>query len=484
MDEVSPVEKFISVRTASASWGRPSATSSPTTSKVKPPIKLPTRADEEAAMKNAGLALPATTTEPTLLKPQAPKPKPLGLGIGSFGGFPRFGGAKSRESSPQPQTAKPLPASPPASADRPQSEPFKASPAPEKSQGMFAEFFDEEPVTKGPLPENIDTINILKKPPFDFGPAGKIRTMRKQLQEITGDGRLVSIPVQEEHVLFQDCMYLCTHVYDDSKSVITEIYLWCGNGVPEPTLEDVQVFARNHAKQNQGRLVIMRQGNETPNFFEALGGIVITRRGVHPAGKEYMLCGRRHLGHLAFDEVTFSPKSLCSGFPYIISTTNGKVYLWKGRGCSAEELSGARLMGMDLTSTGDFIEIDEGSEPQELLNVFPPSEGKGPVIPRSADHWRYKAKADRYRTRLFKIEQQQSSGWGSLQVSSYIPAMLRRPSWQGFSGSLSAEQRPQTPISPKSPTVTTKVVEVMPFCQRDLEPEHIYVLDAYFEMYM
>ena len=84
--------------------------------------------------------------------------------------------------------------------------------------------------------------------------------------------------------------------------------------------------------------------------------------------------------------------------------------------------------------------------------------------------------------RLFKIEQQQSSGWGSLQVSAYFPALLRRPSWQ-FSKDTIAE-RPQTPVTPKSQSTTTKVVEVMPFAQRDLEPEHIYVLDAFFEMYM
>ena len=273
------------------------------------------------------------------------------------------------------------------SADRPQSEPFKASPAPDKPQGIFAEFFDDAPVTTGELPEGIDTVHILKNPPYEFGPSGKIRTLRKQLHEITGDGKLIPVPMQEEHVLFQDSMYLCTHIFGDSKGArMTEVYLWSGNGVAEPTLEDVQVFARNYAKQQQGKLSTMRQGKETPNFFDALGGIVITRRGTNPAQKAYMLCGRRHLGHIAFDEVDYSLKSLCSGFAYIISTESGKVYLWKGKGSCAEELSGARLMGMDLTPTGEFLEIEEGSEPQELFNVFPPTEGKGPALPRSADH--------------------------------------------------------------------------------------------------
>jgi hypothetical protein len=362
------------------------------------------------------------------------------------------------------------------------------SPTLPKHDGMFADFFDEAPVTEGQLPDNIDTMYTLKSPPLDLGPSGKIRTLRKQIQEVTGDGRLTAVPVQEEHILFQDSMYLCTHVYDDARGVRhTNVYLWAGNGVAEPTLEDVQLFAKNHARQNQGTLLVIRQGQETPNFFEALGGIVITRRGAKPAAKEFMLCGRRHLGHLAFDEVDFSLKSLCSAFPYLVSTSAGKVFLWKGRGCSAEELSGARLMGMDLAPTGDYNEIDEGAEPPSFLNnTFPPPQvpAKGPAIPRSADHWRYKATSDKYRVRLYKIEQTtgQPAGWGqALQVSSsFFAPLLRRPSWNA------AEQRPQTPLTPKTPqgVVKTEVKEIMPFSQRDLEPENVYVLDAFFEMYM
>jgi hypothetical protein len=351
---------------------------------------------------------------------------------------------------------------------------------------MFADFFDEAPVTESRLPESIDTVHILRTPPLDLGPAGKIRTLRKQIQEVTGDGKLSPISPHEEHILFQDSMYLCTHIFGDSKGLkYTNVYLWAGNGVAEPTVEDVQLFAKNYAKQNQGKLLTIRQGQEPPSFFDALGGIVITRRGAAPAAKEFMLCGRRHIGHLAFDEVESSLKSLCSAFPYLVSTSSGKMYLWKGRGCSAEELSGARLMGMDLAPAGDFTEVDEGSESQEFINSFPPPAvpAKGPAIPRSADHWRYKATSEKYRARLYKIEQTQGpSGWGqALQVSSSFFATLRRPSWSAPN----AEQRPQTPVTPKTPGgLTMSVKEIMPFSQRDLEPESIYVLDAFFEMYM
>ncbi|KAF2845674.1 hypothetical protein T440DRAFT_259212 [Plenodomus tracheiphilus IPT5] len=364
----------------------------------------------------------------------------------SLGSLGSFVASRSRESSPQPPAE--YPASPPASAGRPQSEPYTASPnaaKPQKNDGMFAEFFDEAPITNGQLPENIDTVQVLKSPPFSLGPAAKIRTLRKQIQELNGDGRLSSIPQQEEHVLFQDSMYLCTHAYEDAKGAKhTDVYFWAGNGVAEPNIEDAQLFAKNHARQNQGNLIALRQGQEPPNFFEALGGIVITRRGTNPASKEFMLCGRRHLGHLAFDEVDFSLKSLCSAFPYLISTASGKVLLWKGRGCSAEELSGARLMGMDLAPTGDFSEIDEGSEPASFISTFPPSTvpAKGPAIPRSADHWRYKAMSDKYRVRLFRIEQ-----------SSSAPALLFAQEYAMIA--VSEEDRPFMPV-------TTIVLEGVP----------------------
>lgn len=485
-EERSPERPSFSVKSATALWGNQSNASSPVPGKPKSPIKLPSRADEQAAMKSAGLDAHSEITNTSESKPFAPKPKPAGLGLGSLGSLGGLVAARSRESTPtKPYSAKVSPISPPALSSRPQSEPLKDFPLPQKPNSIFADFFDEAPVTTGELPENIDTVRILQTPPYDFGPNGKIRFIRKQIHEVTGDGKLTPIHAHDEHVLFQDSMYLCTHTYSEANgSKTTEVYLWAGNGVADPTLEDVQLFARNYAKQNQGRLVPIRPGKETPNFIDALGGIIVTRRGSFPPTREFMLCGRKHLGRLVFDEVDFTLKGLCSGYAYIIST-GGKVYVWKGRGCCAEELAGARLMGMDLAPGGSFLEIDEGLEPEEMIQIFPPNIGKGPAIPRSADHWRYKATSERYQTRLFKVEQQQSSGWGSLQVSSYLPAMLRRPSWQ-FNRRMSAE-REQTPSPPKSPLppgMSTKIVEIMPFCQPDLEPEYIYVLDAYFEMYM
>ncbi|OCK81601.1 hypothetical protein K432DRAFT_403667 [Lepidopterella palustris CBS 459.81] len=494
-----------SVKGATALWGRQPASESLTFKQSKSPIKLPTRADEQAAMENAGLSrAKEPETDPSLQPASStPKPYPIGLGLGNLSRVVASPAGTRESSPPKPMTSR-YPASPPLSAGRPQSEPFGKSLALEKSDSnnLFADFFDEPPITNGELPSHIDAQEILTSSPINLGPSGKIRTLRKQIQEISGDGKLSHVPMQEEHVLFEESMYLCTHDFGNAKGAkVTEVYLWAGNGVPEATIEDAQLFGRNAAKQNHGKFIILRQGKESPNFFEALGGIVITRRGSRPASKQYMLCGRRHMGHIAFDEVELSLKNLCSGFSYIISSNNGAVYLWKGIGCSAEELSGARLIGMDLGSSGELCELDEGSETPAFFKIFPPldaatssTKGKGKqsaAIPRSADHWRYKASSDKYRARLFKVEQHQgNAGWGAgtgLQVSSFFAPLLRRPSWQNFhAGATTPTSRPQTPQTPKSPVPppTTKIIEIAPFCQRDLEPEFVFVLDAFFEIYI
>jgi hypothetical protein len=87
---------------------------------------------------------------------------------------------------------------------------------------------------------------------------------------------------------------------------------------------------------------------------------------------------------MAFDEVDFSPSSLCSGFPYLISAKSGNLYLWKGKGSGIDELSCARLIGIDFGLTGEVEEVEDGKEPSSFLQIF----GNDAKLPKSADHWR------------------------------------------------------------------------------------------------
>ncbi|KAB5516921.1 hypothetical protein GE09DRAFT_1158924 [Coniochaeta sp. 2T2.1] len=281
----------------------------------------------------------------------------------------------------------------------------------------------------------VDAAEILMRRPTA---GARVNTQQAQLYQVSGDGKKQPVPAHNERVLFEREMYLCPHTFiNDAGKKVVEVYFWVGDEVPESAVEDAQVFLQREARSFGGKLVKLTQGKETPEFIQALGGIVIVRRG---SSNKYdslapnMLCGRRYHGQIAFDEVDFSPSSLCSGFPYLI-TQQGKCYLWKGKGSDVDELSCARLIGMDLALMGELEEVEDGNEPDKFWRIF---DDRGDSRLGSADHWRLKPNYDKYCGRLFKSD---------------------------------AADRKQ-------------ILELTPFSQSDLRPTDIYILDAFFEMYI
>ncbi|CZR54294.1 uncharacterized protein PAC_04177 [Phialocephala subalpina] len=411
----------VSVKNAAAQWSRPSQTKATQDSpRVRSPIKLPTQADENAAMVGAGLRSAS---------PDKPK-EPAGSGTSSFKPTP------SARPLPTPPTKGPL--SPPSSAGLgPPQSPTKIgnSPIPQTSEAtnMIGAFFTG---SKTGTPDfKADTATLLSTRP-DQGT--DVRTLRSSLYQLSSDGKKQVVPSHQERILFEGNLYLCTHTFGNPAGKrVTEVYFWVGDEVSSSTVEDAEIFARREAKSASGKLITLRQGKESPEFFHALGGIVITRRGSsnkYDSLAPHILCGRKHFGQIAFDEVDFAPDSLCSGFPYLISTPSGKSYLWKGKGSGIEELSCARLIGMDFGLTGEIEEVEDGNEHASFLQIF----GSGAQIPKSADHWKLKSNYNKYCVRLFKAE----SG------------------------------------------TREQVTEISPFCWQDLDAKKIYILDAFFEIYI
>ncbi|KAJ6446684.1 gelsolin repeat protein [Purpureocillium lavendulum] len=280
----------------------------------------------------------------------------------------------------------------------------------------------------------VDTAEVLMNRPFV---GAKITSHGFQMFQIFGDGKKLPVSAQNERVLFEREMYVCAHNFTDAAGrKVFEVYFWVGDEVPEATAEDALLFVQREARSLGGKVVKLRQGKETSEFIQALGGVIIVRRG---SSNKYdslapsMLCGRRYLGEVTFDEVDFTPASLCAGFVYLI-TQAGKCYVWKGKGSDVAEVSCARLVGMDLTLTGEIVEYEDGGEPAAFWSIF---DGEGSK-PHSADHWRLKPSYDKYCSRLFCSD---------------------------------ADSRQQ-------------VFEISPFGQADLSPFSIYVLDAFFEMYI
>lgn len=456
-----------SVKHAASTWQQPSSLPR---NGARSPIRLPTRKDEENAHEQARLRKSPPTTSIGLGIETAPEktqtPSPFARNLPTPPSL-----------SPRSPKSPPLPSKKPSSiAPRKPSSTIPSKPLPSNKRSPTSEaartisnFFND--TTKSTIKFNIDTQTILSSCSSYQGPE-KIKTLRKQIFEVAGDGKLLPVPSHQEHILFEENIYICTHVFGGlSGTRTTEVYLWSGDCVPASAVEDAQLFARKAAKDNNGKLVILRQGKETSNFFQALGGIVITRRGSSTRGgspssssASYMLCARRHVGQIAFDEVDLSPTTLCKGFPYIISTRFNKLYLWKGSGSGADELGCARLIGMDLGLAGEVEEIDEGQEPPSFWQAFPQGGSHQPAD-EGSQYWHLKASSEKFTTRLFTIDAESSRPKSS---SSYL-------SW-GRRGSATTSE--------DDGTMTAAIKETMPFAQADLADEGVYVLDTFFEIFV
>ncbi|EXJ75222.1 uncharacterized protein A1O5_01918 [Cladophialophora psammophila CBS 110553] len=277
----------------------------------------------------------------------------------------------------------------------------------------------------------------------------KSKTLGKQIWEVSGDGKRTTMPPQQEHILFEDCMYLCVHSMESpSGSKSAEVYLWSGDEVPEAAVEDAQLFCRKVARDNNTKLEVVKQGKESSEFFQALGGIVIVRK--NKSSALYMLCGRRHLGHVAFDEVDLSADSLSSGLPFLISAKFGKLYLWKGNGSNPEDVGCARLIGMDMGLTGEIEEVSEGEEPASFWEAFPSRPTSQPRNQTGQLHG--------HAPRLYRVEHDRPKSSG------------------GFWGLRAA--------SPPKQPARALVEEIAPFSQKDLDANHVHILDTYGELYV
>jgi len=106
-------------------------------------------------------------------------------------------------------------------------------------------YFGDVPFSSDPL--RLDTESVLMTRP---GETGKIKTLRKSIQELTTDGKLMPLPAQEEHILYEDSMYICTHVFGaENGAKVTEVYLWAGAPVSESAIQEAQVVARQIARE-------------------------------------------------------------------------------------------------------------------------------------------------------------------------------------------------------------------------------------------
>ena len=283
----------------------------------------------------------------------------------------------------------------------------------------------------------------------------KIRTTHHAVYEISGDGKKTALPSQQQHILHEESMYLVVHKFAAENGTATsEVNLWCGDRVSDAAVEDVQIFCRRDAREHGTKLEVVKQGKESANFIQAFGGILITRRTKSSA--LYMLCGRRHLGHIVFDEVDIDASSLCPGYTFLVSAPYGKLFLWKGKGAGADEIGSARLIGTDLGLTGEIEEIDQGSEPGSFWDAV----GGRKQVEWSND-WLQRSDMHGFPTVMYRVEHER-------------PGMLSNLTSWGL----------KRAASPSKQQVKATCERLQSFCQSDLEHPAIHILDAYRTLYV
>ncbi|CAD0106173.1 unnamed protein product [Aureobasidium uvarum] len=454
-------QSFSSVKGAASMWGKPAQT----TPQKRAPIELPTRKDEEAAMLSAGLL----SNSP--LRYNASPKTGLGITEDTIDQPKRTNGHEQVQSPSDRVPPKP------AKSSRVVSGQLSAKDLPHLPNMLdlpagrdLADFFGYIPHSNNQLQLNTDTQTVLGS---RSGESDKIKTLRNSIQEIKSDGTLVPLPAQQEHILYENSMYICTHIfYTANMTRMAEVYLWCGDRISESTIQETQVHAKRLARE---------AAREPANFFQALGGIVITRRGSRAENlkEPYMLCGRPHMGHIAFDEVDRSKNSLCSEYPYIIARPitlqETKIWLWRGSGCVATAIGSTRLISMDLNPGGGFTEVDEGKETAEFLAEIHDSSDSS--ICQSPALWKGRCgNWEHSSVRLFRIEAKEKPK--QTATSLFTSYFSRRPSWSAPKSP--NIDRSNSDGSSKSPNAEfeASISEIAPFTQDDLEPEGCYVLDA------
>ncbi|CAI4217948.1 unnamed protein product [Parascedosporium putredinis] len=325
-------------------------------------------------------------------KTELPPPSPKKLNVKRMSKFlddagqptPKLSASSTDDTPARSPRRMSRPPSPIKSLESQPTQPAASSPSAALAKGTYGR---PESIRKGSTGQGINTVSV-------------------QRLQIFGDGKMVPIPAHNERVVFE-----------------------------LSTVKATEGYVNKEAKSIGGKMVVVKQGKETPEFLQAIGGVLITRRGSsnkYDSLASNMLCGRRYFGFVAFDEVDFSPVNLCSGFPFLINQQS-QCFLWKGKGTDSEELESARLVGMDLSLTGQLEEIDDGNEPATFWDIF-----DGGSKQLSADHWRLKPSYSKYCCRLFCSD-------------------------------ASSKQQ---------------ILELSPYCQADLSTKKIYVLDAFFEMYI
>lgn len=196
---------------------------------------------------------PPTGTPPIVLPKRGGERKSLGI--------PGLPGFSSLEDVDEPVAGKPLPRLFSRTVTPLPEETDSNSTVEMDNTRLLTQFFRGPPFRCN---IDFDTMGILTANPASS--IEKVKTLSFELSELTGYGKLNPVPREEQHVLFDESIYLCVHRFKTlSAGETTEVYLWSGVNVAASATEDAQLFARKTTREREGKLVCAPDPLASPN---------------------------------------------------------------------------------------------------------------------------------------------------------------------------------------------------------------------------
>jgi hypothetical protein len=211
----------------------------------------------------------------------------------------------------------------------------------------------------------------------------------------------VSLSNTEEHILYEKDMHAFLYMFNEEAGASEPSaikFLWVGRECKLSEKEGME-FVRLMGDQNADTHVI-RQGQETPLFVRALGGLIVTRSGTRrklDCVEDALYCVRGCLGGISIDQVPFQKKEFCSGFSFVVKK-DGKVFMWHGNGSLSEEIAAARRFAVEIGSQATETMESDPAGCGELWKWFDES------TYACGDFWRRKYDLNGFTPTLYVVE--------------------------------------------------------------------------------
>ncbi|KAG9012779.1 hypothetical protein FRB93_001333 [Tulasnella sp. JGI-2019a] len=259
-----------------------------------------------------------------------------------------------------------------------------------------AEEMVEISVSSDPMNRYFDVKN-LAHPERRFALPPNLGTISVEVLLVTGKS---TSPISiDPHIFYDGEVRAIIHRYKSIELVSTRIFGWRGRQA-EVGQEEAEKLGEL-ATRFRTSLDPCIQGSEPEELVSLLGGVLITRQGPRAhwtKDNTSMHCVRAVRDVVFIDQVEPDRKNLCSAFSYVATLLN-TIYVFHGKGATDRERSEASKYANSLLSDGTSPKEFEEGEEDEMFSMI-----LGEDNHAMADFWKYRSVSNKCAADLFRIE--------------------------------------------------------------------------------